>query len=188
MIPSPSLRHLFNQVQTSIVRVDGDRYQRTMFRDSRVVIIPPSDMEQSLHVLRILDPKQLDIPISGLRGVKLRIRRVEDVANSSFVGHCVWIHPLEKAEVDAMTRVQASAVILAFPSAVVLERWCDCFCTAGGKMYSLDDKVSLCATLASSFRRFLHGVCGTGRDFFCVRAKDDIYCTGPTPGRFSVSM
>jgi hypothetical protein len=98
---------------------------------------------------------------------------------------------LEKAEVDAMTHVEPSAVILSFPSALLLERWCDCFCTAGGKMYSADDKVSLCATLASAFRKFLYRVCGTGREFFCVRAKDDTLCTGPTsgrPGRLSVSM
>jgi hypothetical protein len=195
MTSSPSLLDFFNQVQTSIVRVDGDRPRRTMFQDSRVVIHPP-DIEQSLHILRIFAARwssrctflQLDIPISDLRGTKVQIRRVEDVADLSFASHCIWIHPLENAEVVAMTHVEASAIILAVPSAVELERWCDCFCIAGGKMYSLDAKVSLRATCASAFLRFVHRVYGKGREFFCVRAKDDTLCTGPTPGTLSVIM
>jgi hypothetical protein len=149
------------QVQTSFVRVDGDLLRRTPFQESRAEIISLSEwspVEQSLQILSLLDRQQLDIPTPGLRGMKIQIRRVEDGAEPSFAGHCIWIQPPEKVAFGAMTRAQA--IILAFPSAGVLDRWCDCFCKAGGTIYSLDerddDKVAFSrGAFASAFRRVL---------------------------------
>jgi hypothetical protein len=147
------------EVQTSFVRAEGDHLRRTPFTKSRAEILPledwPLQKRQPLLILRLLD-WQVGIPLFGLRGVKLQVRKVEDVVEPYFVDNCFYIQALNEDAADAMVRVSAHAIILAFPSAGVLERWCNCFCAAGGTMHDLDEgrkEVTFSSALASGIRK-----------------------------------
>jgi hypothetical protein len=69
--------------------------------------------------------------------------------------------------VDAMIH-QAQAVILAFPSAGVLQGWCSCLSAAGGRLHDLDGKEVVPEALASAFRTFLQRLSAwrRGREMF----------------------